>query len=143
MKRIIILFVSFFLIAILVLSYNYKQYEISQTDVKKFNKIFLEYNRNNLYGTDITTVINKAMDNNAQYKIEKDESGLYIPDNQYSTKIYINLVAEGDTYPMESFYKVGIKKFTEYFGELKFECNQINYHKNGRISEMYFQAINY
>lgn len=143
MKRFIVLFIIFIGIALLVFSYNLSQYKSNQLDVQKFNKSFLDYERNNLYGTDITTVINKAIDNNVQYKIKKDESGLYIPDEEYSIKIYINLQEEGSTYPMEGFDKVGINKFTSYFGELNFKCTKVNYHKNGRISEMFFQATNY
>lgn len=143
MKRIILLISTIAIVGILLFSYNYIQYENIQADVKKFNKVFLEYNRENLYGTDITTVINKAMDNNEQYKIKKDKSGAYIPDDLYSTNIYINLDKEGSTYPMESFYKVGINEFTRYFGELKFKCTKVNYHENGRVKEMFFQATNY
>ncbi len=143
MKRIILLIITIMIIAILIFSYNFIQYENKQTDVMKFNKTFLDYNKSNLYGTDITTVMNKAIDNNEQYKIKKDESGLYIPDELYSTKIYINLQEEGSTYPMENFYKVGIQEFTTYFGELNFKCTKVNYHENGRISEMFFQATNY
>lgn len=143
MKRIILIIVTIIIVAILLFSYNYIQYENKQVDVMKFNKAFLDFNRNNLYGTDITTVMNKAIDNNEQYKIKKDESGLYIPDELFSTKIYIILEKEGSKYPMEKFYKVGIKEFTKYFGELNFECTKVNYHENGRISEMFFQATNY
>ncbi|MBP3596710.1 MAG: hypothetical protein J6J60_04850 [Clostridia bacterium] len=143
MKRIILLITTIIIVAILIFSYNYIQYENKQADVMKFNKIFLDFNRNNLYGTDITTVMNKAVDNNEQYKIKKDESGLYIPDELFSIKIYIILEKEGSNFPMENFYKVGIKEFTKYFGELNFECIKVNYHESGRISEMFFQATNY
>ena len=87
--------------------------------------------------------MNKAIDNNEKCKIKKDESGFYIPDKLFSTKIYITLEKEGTTYPMEKFYQVGINEFTKYFGELNFECTKINYHENGRVSEMFFQATNY
>lgn len=143
MKRIIALISTVVLVALLVFSYNVIQYENRKADVFKFNKIFLDYNRSNLYGTDLTTVMNRAIDNNEKNKIKKDESGLYIPDELFSTKIYIILEKEGSVYPMESFYKVGIQEFTEYFGELNFECTKVNYHENGRISEMTFKAINY
>lgn len=143
MKRFIILFITFIVIIILVFSYSLNLYKTNALNVQKFNKVFLDYEKNDLYGTDITTVMNKAIDNNEQYKIKKDESGLYIPDELYSTKIYINLQEEGSTYPMENFYKVGIQEFTTYFGELNFKCTKVNYHENGRISEMFFQANNY
>ena len=68
MKRIILLIVTIIIVAILLFSYNYIQYENKQTDVIKFNKAFLDFNRNNLYGTDITTVMNKAIDNNNNIK---------------------------------------------------------------------------
>ena len=40
-------------------------------------------------------------------------------------------------------FKVGITDFTKYFGELKFKCIKTEYKENGRISTMYFKAINY
>ncbi len=142
MKKIIILLISIFIIIVVAFSYNYFQFEKEKSEINKFNKYFLDYNQKNIYGTDITTVINRAMDNNKQYKIEKNEFDEFIPDENNSVKIFINLQEDGLNYPMEKLYKVGINRFTEYFGMLKFECNQVNFHENGKVSEMYFKAIN-
>lgn len=143
MKKVIILFGTIVFIILIVFFYNYIQYQREELSINNFNQQYLEYNKDNLYGTDITTVINKAVNNNEKYKIQKDENGLYKEDENYSIKIYINLEEEGSIYPMESFYKVGITDFTKYFGELKFKCIKTEYKENGRISTMYFKAINY
>ena len=93
-------------------------------------------------GVDLTTIINKAMDNNETYSIEKDENEHYINDDNYYTEIYIMLEEDGDSYAMEAFYEVGIDEFTSLYGEAEFECTSIEYHENGRISKMNFEIIN-
>lgn len=80
------------LIAIIVVStlwYSFQQWGIlpqAKADNEKisqeveFNKEFESYNKQNLYGTDVITVINKAMANNEKYGIEGDPSDPYYVD---------------------------------------------------------------
>lgn len=143
MKRTIFLISTAIVIILVFISYKYIQYQSTQREAIKYNQDFLQYNRNNLYGTDITSVINKAISNNEENKIEKDESGEYISDELKSIKIYINFEEEGSTYAMEKLYKRGIQDFTKLFGGVRFKCTNVKYHSNGKVSEMYFQAINY
>ena len=114
-----------------------------QVEIQKFNKIFEEYNKENLNGLDITTVINKAIDNNEKYQITKDEEGVYIANDTNSVKIYITMIINEKTYSMERINQVGISSFIENFGTVSFKCTYIKYHKNGRISEMTFEATEY
>jgi len=41
---------------------------------------------------------------------------------------------------MEAFEIVGMKEFTKDFGGILFQSTKINYHKNGRIAEIYFEV---
>ena len=143
MKRIIIFFGTVLVVILIIFSYNYIQYQINQRTVLKYNQAFLQFNRKNIYGTDITSVINKAVNNNEQSKILKNDSGEYISDEENSVKIYITFEKEGTCYSMEKIYEKSMQEFTKLFGGVKFDCTDVKYHKNGKVSEMYFQAINY
>ena len=142
MKKMILIILSIFLAIIVGIYMNYKEAMISQNEAQKFNLDFEFYNKKELLGTDITTIINKAVDNNEKYNVPKDENGLYIPNHENSIKIYVHMIINETTYPMEALNKTGLKEFTRYFGEVKFKCSDVKYHsKTGKISEMTFEAI--
>lgn len=143
MKRIIIFFGTILVVILIIFSYNYIQYQTNQRNVLKYNQPFLQFNRNNIYGTDVTSVINRAVNNNEQNKISKDDTGEYISNDENSIKIYIIFDEEGKTYSMEKVYNKSMQEFTKLFGGVKFNCTNVKYHINGKVSEMYFQAINY
>jgi hypothetical protein len=42
---------------------------------------------------------------------------------------------------MEALQEVGIMQFTESFGSALFKVNNIEYHKNGRISKIDFEIL--
>ena len=142
MKRVIMFIGTILGVMIIVFSYNYIQYQNTQKKVLKYNQAFLQFNRNNIYGTDVTSVINKAVSSNDSNKIAKDDSGEYISNNETSIKIYISFEENGTVYSMEKVYKKSMQEFTKLFGGVKFNCTNVKYHKNGKVSEMYFQAIN-
>lgn len=50
-------------------------------------------NGKTLYGADVLSMINKAIDNNETSKIEKDENGLYIANDENSIKIELTLLS--------------------------------------------------
>ncbi len=141
MKKTIFIILSIVLVIIICIYMNYKELLSKQTDAQKFNQTFEFYNKEAIYGTDVTTVINKAIDNNQKFNIPKDEKGLYIADDKNSIKIYVYMLINETTYPMESFVNLGLDEFTRNFGEIKFECTDVKYHQTtGKIAEMTFAA---
>lgn len=124
---------------------NYKERSIQQIDLKNFNLQYEEYNKENLNGLDVTTVMNKAITNNEKYGISKDENGLYILDDEYSIEIYVTMIINNTTYRMEKFSGADINtNFVRYFGEVSFRCTEVKYHeKTGRIASMTFEATEY
>ena len=52
--------------------------------IKQQNNQYEQYLNSEIYGTDVITVINKAISNNESYNVNKDEKGLYINNNQNS-----------------------------------------------------------
>lgn len=144
MKKSFFVICLVFIVIIIVIFMNYKTLQKQQKEVEKFNRIYEEYNTENLNGLDITTIINKAIDNNEKYELRKDENGEYISDETYSVKIYITMIINGKTYSMERINSLGMNSFIEYFGAVSFKCTDIKYHaKNGRVSEMIFEATEY
>ena len=144
MKRTLISICIVFIIIMSILFVNLKNVQKNNLEIKQFNSGYEFYNKENICGVDVTTIINKAIDNNEKYEIKKDSSGLYIEDDEYSIKIYIKMIINNKTYSMEEISKVGLENFTELFGEIEFKCTEIEYHKvNGRIAEMTFETVEY
>ena len=124
-----------------ILFWNLKQVQAVNREVQRFNSQYEFYNREGICGIDITTVINKAYDNNEKFGVKKDESGYYIPDNENSINIYVKLKNTGKTYKMENIKQANLESFVTFFGEVEFKCDKIEYHKNGKISVMTFESL--
>ena len=144
MRKNVFTIILIFVIIIMIVVFNCRNLQKEQLELEKFNKEFEEYNTENLNGLDITTVINKAINNNEKYEIEKDENGDYIKNDENSIKIYITMIINQKTYTMEKIYSSGIEAFIQHFGGVSFKCSDIKYHsKTGKISEMTFEATEY
>lgn len=143
MKKIFILLILIVIIVVGIFILNYKNFEKQKIDIENFNFGYEKYNKANLNGLDVTTLINKAISNNEKYAISKNEEGLYILDDENSIEIYITMIIDGKTYRMESINKKGTTSFASYFGQVNFKCTDITYHKNGKIASMTFEATEY
>ena len=111
-------------------------------NIKKYNSQYEYYINKSIYGTELVTLINKVIKENEINKVEKDEKGFFIENNENSIKINIKMNTNGKTYQMETFYNNDITKFVENFNLVKFRCNKIEYHKkSGRVSKLYFEEI--
>ena len=144
MKKYIFTICLIFVIIIIVLFMKLQDVKKSEIEIKKYNNTYEQYNTENLNGLDITTIINKAIDNNEKYEIKKDKDGIYISDEAYSIKIYIKMMINEKTYSMEKLNAVGMESFVQHFGIINFKCIDIGYHeKTGRVSQMTFEATEY
>lgn len=142
MKKVIIgiLLVVIIVIVSFVTWYSRNLKEIET--IKKFNGEFEGYLNKQVTGVDLTTIINKALENNNRYEIKKDSKGVYVDDGKNSIEIIIKLTKEGNSFPMEAFEKVGMREFTKSFGSAIFKASKIEYHKNGQISKIVFEIQN-
>lgn len=145
-KSLIISFIVILIILIVgvaIAGFNYKNLQMKKQEIAKFNLTYEEYNKENLNGLDITTLINKATSHNEKNKILKDEEGLYKLDEENSIEIYVKMIINDTTYRMERINNLGMGSFIEYFGEVRFKCIDVQYHKNGKIASMTFEAMEY
>ncbi|MFG6318905.1 MAG: hypothetical protein K1W33_03450 [Clostridia bacterium] len=142
MKKTLLVICTVFLIIMLILFWNFRQVQAENRLIQKFNYEYEFYNREGICGIDITTVINKATDNNEKCEVKKDENGYYIPNDEDSINIDIKLINNDKTYRMEKIKEVGLEGFVEFFGEVEFKCTNIEYHeKTGKISKMTFESL--
>lgn len=143
MKKNIGIIIVLVIVVIAVFITWYMQTVNARKDVTEYNSGYESiYKENTINGVDLTTIINRAIDNNEKYSIEKDEKNVYIDDGEYYTEIYVKLIEDGEIYPMEAIEQVGISEFTRLYGSLNFECTATEYHENGRISKLTFEILN-
>ena len=142
MKRTLVIIISLFLCIIVILFIRLKNVEMQESNIKKSNLQYEQYLNREIQGTDIATLINKAVDNNEKYGVKKDESGIYIEDDEYSIRIEIYIAINDTVYPMEAIFNYGTNEFVENFNTILFKSEKVEYHSNtGRISKIVFKQI--
>lgn len=141
MKKLLIFFVAV-LIIIAIISYNYISYNINYENIISENSYFEQYKDIEINGLEVATIINKAIDRNTKNKIEKNDKGIFIPNNENSLEVEIYMLDNETTYKMETIYNGGTEQFVQYYGDIKFKCSKIEYHeKNGRIKYLFLEQI--
>lgn len=141
MKKIAI----FFLILIIIvvgISYMYLNYKANYNQAKKENIKFETYYNQEIYGAELATIINRAIDNNIINEIQKDNKGKYINNDNNSINIDIKMLDDQKTYNMEKLFSGGMDKFVQYYNEIKFKCTVLEYHKTtNKVKYMLFVQI--
>ena len=136
---IIILFIiilGFTLLFMINLQNTYKK-------IQKENYIYEKCLYKEVMGTEVASLINKAVDNNEKYNIGKDENENYVDDNEYCIKIYVKLQTNGKYFNMESIYNNNVAEFVKNFNLENFKCTKITYHDSTkRVSKVYFEILN-
>lgn len=90
--------------------------------IRQKNGEFEYYKDRTIYGIELATLINKAVNENELNRVSKDEKQQYIENGENSIKIDIKITETNKTYPMESFYNSDTTRFVENFGLIKFKC---------------------
>lgn len=144
MKKIIIVFSIIITILLVIISVSLVQNNKNIVEVKKYNKEYEKYFEQTVFGTDVTTLINKATNENIQNDIQKDEEGYFIGNNINSIEIEIKLLYDGKliSYRMEQLMKVGLVDFVKNFNLINFKCISIEYHETTkRVKKVVFEQI--
>ena len=141
MKKIAIFFV---IIISLVssISYMYFNYTKNIENIRKENLEFEIYKDREIFGTELATLINKAIDTNLKNEVLKDNNGKYIDNKKNSIKIDIKFIDNDTEYNIEKIYNGGIQKFVNYYRDILFKCTNIEYHNStGKIKYMKFKQV--
>lgn len=141
MKKFII-FLVIILIIIATVSYVYLNYKVNYNIAQKENFQFESYYNQEIFGPDVATVINKAIDKNESNNIKKDNKGKYIENSSNSIKIDIRFIDDDKIHNMEEIFNNGIGTFMQYYSQIKFKCTKIDYHKSSKkVKYMLFEQI--
>ena len=100
MKKFFI-FLIILLLIICTICYTYLVYQAKYNNAKQINAAFQKYYNKKIYGADLATAINKAIDYNTKNGIEKNKDSLFIENETNSIKINIKMIDKDNTYPME------------------------------------------
>lgn len=141
MKKLIILF-CFVFIVVTIVTVKYMDYKQDYNELKKYNLEFDKNYQKKIYGIDLTTIINKVINNNKMNNVELDQNGRYINNDINSISMEIKMIDTDKVYPIEVLYNGGIERFVQYYGNIQFECTKIDYHKQtGKVKYLYFEQI--
>ncbi len=141
MKKIVI-FIGVTIAIVSAISYLYITYRINNSEIQQANQLFESYYQRQVYGRELATAINKAIDNNDKNDVDKDENNQYIENETNSIKINIKMLDDEKTYPMEVFADSGIREFMEYYNSIQFKCTDIQYHENTKlVKSLLFEQV--
>ena len=139
MKNIIICIACIVIIIISVFFTKYLDYKKEYNEIKQNNLEYESYLNKTVYGTEIATVVNKAVDNNEKNSVPKNEKGLYIDNEENSMRVEVKIIDNNTTYQMETLYNGGMDNFAYYYNSVIFECTNIKYNKKGKVSYILFK----
>ncbi len=141
MKKLIIFF-AVIIVIISGISLIYFNYKAEYNMAKRSNMEFEKYLNKEVDGMEVATAINKAIDNNQKYEIQKNNKGMYLSDNENSISIEIKMTDNDSIYQMETIYNSGIQNFINYYGNIKFKCVNIKYHSsNNKVKYLLFEQM--
>ena len=141
MKKIAIFFII--IIAIVsTITYLYLNQVASYKTAQKENAKFEIYKDQEILGSDLASIINKAVDTNERNEVTKDKKGKYIDNQTNSINIDIKFIDDDVIYNIEKIYNSGIEKFVYYYRDITFICQEVEYHNaTGKIKYMKFEQI--
>ena len=142
MKKTLLILIALVIVIVCIIGIKYYSYMMEYNNVIKENEEYEKYKDQEVYGIDLATLINKAVDKNEKNNIPKDDKNLYIQNDENSIEIEIYIEDNETTYKMEVFYNSGTEQFIQYYGNIKFKCSKIEYHeKTGKIKYILFEQI--
>ena len=142
-KSIFIVLAILFIIAIVICLYIYNVKKIENVAIKH-NKQYEEYCNKKILGTELISLINKAIDYNEKNSVEKQENTIYyINNNTNSIQITVKFLDNDKIVKMENIAEKQTENFIKFFATATFKCNDIKYHKQTKnVQSMYFEQIN-
>lgn len=142
MKKTIIVFCIIFISILLVVTVSLVQNKENLANIKEENTKYEEYKDKKVFGTEVASIINKAINENLKNEVEQDEKGFFIPNETNSIQVEIKLFNEEElkTYQMETIEKVGTSGFVKNFNLILFKCTNLEYHEQTkRVSKLVFE----
>lgn len=142
MKKILAILIVLVLVIVVVVVGKYNSYKSSILREQKLNEEYESFTKNEILGTSLITLINKAIDSNNKNNIELDDNNLYIDNGTNSIKIEVKFLESDEIYPMENIGKLGSEQFIKNYAAASFKCTNKQYHeKTNNIKYLLFEQI--
>ena len=142
MKKSLIIISIIVLSIISIFAYNFYNYKAMKNASIKNNKVYESFLNEQVLGTDVISLINKAIDSNDKNEVQKDSNGQYIDNGKNSVQIEIKFLELDKTISMEAINGQGYTQFVHNFGTYNFKCTKIEYHNSTKnVKYMYFEQI--
>ena len=142
MKKYVLIIITIVLIIVAVVTYKVYDYRVTKNNVSNNNKTYNSFYEKEVLGTDVATLINKAIDNNNKNSVEKSNDGYYINNDKNSINIDIKFKDLDEPISMERIDELDSIRFVQNFGGFSFKCTKIEYHeKTGNVKYMYFEQV--
>ena len=141
MKKIIAILIIAIVIIVTAVIYNYNTYQSNLRGIERLNQEYENFiNEGEIIGTSLITLINKSMDLNNKNGLQKDEKGIYIPNDTNSIRIDIKFILADNLIPMEKIANGGSEAFIKNYATVHFKCTNKQYHeKTNTIKYMLFE----
>ncbi len=142
MKQTLFILLAIFFIIICIVCIVIINFNNQKVQVIKWNKEYEYYLDKQVSGTELASLINKAIDQNEKNSVNKNEKGYYIDNGENSIKIDLKMATIDKTYPMEEIYNNKIINFVKNFNLIQFKCTSVEYHKKtGKVSKLIFEEL--
>ncbi len=142
MKKILAILMVIVLIIVIIVIYQYNSYKNNLLRTKRINEEYEIFTNNEILGTSLITLINKAIDSNQKNNIKQNNKNLYIENDTTSIKIEIKFSESEDTYQMENIARLGSEEFIKNYATATFKCTNKQYHeKTNNIKYLLFEQI--
>ncbi len=141
-KQFIILIIILLIIVAVVGLYFYNLNRLNLL-AEDHNKTYEQIANQDILGTTLISVINKAIDENEKNGVQKQENSIYYQDNQEdSIQITIQFKELENTVQMEDIAAQTTENFIQFFATATFRCTKIEYHeKTNFVKSLYFEQI--
>lgn len=142
-KSIFVILTILFIIVIVTSLYIHNAQKLENIAIKH-NQQYEEYCNKEILGTDLISLINKAIDYNEKNNVEKQENTIYyINNNTNSIQITVKFIGNDKIIKMENIAEKQTENFIKFFATATFKCNDIQYHKQTKnVQSMYFEQVN-
>ena len=142
MKKNLFIIMIIFIVIMAILALLLINTRSTNLKLQQINAEYEFYLNRNIYGTELATLINKAIDNNKRFEVNKDSDGFYIQNDTDSILISIQMLNSEEKYQMEKIFVLGTEQFIDLFNSCLFISENVTYHeKTGRIATMEFKQV--
>lgn len=142
MKKKLLVILGIFIIILLFVVYLLYNYKKDVIQAQNFNRQYEVYYEKIILGTDLVTVLNKAMDHNKKNNIAKDNENKYYEETEKSLLIEIKFSESEKTFKMEDILLRDMENFINFYATASFKCTKIEYHEsNKQVKSLYFEQV--